>query len=646
MNQRLNWHSVGRNVAIAAALLFGLACPAVATELHNGLISYWPLDEGAGDLAADGFGAEFDQGELRFEPEWLNANDAMLGASALRFDGFEQDVLVNSSLDMDLGTNAVSISAWVNFDYLPSELVENFGGIFDSAQDSYVMYLDKGNQELRFKVTDADGTAERPGVPEALLTPETWNHVLGVYDGSEGVAKIYFNGELVDSHLNSDLTGLVRPGQLAGIGANPTGDPGNPSQYFFPGAIDDLAVWNRPLGRAEATYLYNSGLGTAVGAANPDIQPISDLPPIEPVAPTASPVIHYRFDGTLENSGTGGETYNLDFLDGGANENIFTDSDQGMALDLRENPVSQATDGDAVSVDYELTDAGTILFDYQVDEYYNYQSLWTNSVEPNDWEMWIYNDGIVRGRVEGDAYVSFDLDTLSGLGESYEIAFTWERDGDNVAVKLFVDGELRDQDLTGTWVIPGSTFFIGGGDGTNHFGNGVWDEFRIYAVALSEGEVLYLFQSGTGGVAGDFNGDGLLDAADLADLDAALGGGNLAFDLNSDGTVDTNDRNFWVKDLANSWIGDSNLDGEFNSSDFVQVFTSGKYETGQAAAWSEGDWNGDLVFDSSDFVEAFQDGGYELGPRTGTQAVPEPNGFVSSCLCLFAIGWFLRRRRS
>ena len=39
-----------------------------------------------------------------------------------------------------------------------------------------------------------------------------------------------------------------------------------------------------------------------------------------------------------------------------------------------------------------------------------------------------------------------------------------------------------------------------------------------------------------------------------------------------------------------------------NSGDFVEVFTAGKYETDQAARWSDGDWNSDERFDSSDFV--------------------------------------------
>jgi hypothetical protein len=60
-------------------------------------------------------------------------------------------------------------------------------------------------------------------------------------------------------------------------------------------------------------------------------------------------------------------------------------------------------------------------------------------------------------------------------------------------VRLYANGEWVDERL-GAWRDPGSTFFIGGGNPANHVGSGIWDEFRIYDVALNEGELLYLAQ--------------------------------------------------------------------------------------------------------------------------------------------------------
>ena len=73
---------------------------------------------------------------------------------------------------------------------------------------------------------------------------------------------------------------------------------------------------------------------------------------------------------------------------------------------------------------------------------------------------------------------------------------------------------------------------------------------------------------------GDYSKDGELNAPDL-DLQAiAITDGNNPpeYDLNDDGSVNFTDRLVWVNELRNTWIGDANLNGEFTSSDMVQVF--------------------------------------------------------------------------
>ena len=143
---------------------------------------------------------------------------------------------------------------------------------------------------------------------------------------------------------------------------------------------------------------------------------------------------------------------------------------------------------------------------------------------------------------------------------------------------------------------------------------------------------------------GDLNADDVYDVSDIDSLTARIRTQtgvpywlpNAAFDLNTDDIIDFADHRVWVKDLAHTWYGDADLSGEFDSSDFVQVFTVGEYESTEEAGWSEGDWNGDGVFDSDDFVIAFQDGGYEQGPRTDAVAVPEPStaGLLLTALCM------------
>ncbi|MCA9196548.1 MAG: lamin tail domain-containing protein, partial [Planctomycetales bacterium] len=116
-----------------------------------------------------------------------------------------------------------------------------------------------------------------------------------------------------------------------------------------------------------------------------------------------------------------------------------------------------------------------------------------------------------------------------------------------------------------------------------------------------------------GGITGDFNGNGTLDVADIDLLSTQVrtNTGNLTYDVNGDGVLNSEDRTAWLA-LGGFPIGDSNLDGIFNSGDLVAIFVAGEYEDGVAlnSGWGEGDWNGDGDFTTLDLVTAFQEGTY------------------------------------
>lgn len=180
--------------------------------------------------------------------------------------------------------------------------------------------------------------------------------------------------------------------------------------------------------------------------------------------------------------------------------------------------------------------------------------------------------------------------------------------------------------------------------GPNNFFDGLVNEARVYAGVLSADDIKAIAALGPGST-GDLDGDGRLLASDLDQLSDAVRGVDrrAKHDLNADGQVDQGDRAFWVETLKHSYFGDSNLDGQFNSTDFVTVFQAGQYEdiTASNSTWATGDWNGDRDFSSADFVTAFQAGGYEAGPRPAGKPVqvPEPN--LASWM--LAAGCVLRR---
>ena len=93
--------------------------------------------------------------------------------------------------------------------------------------------------------------------------------------------------------------------------------------------------------------------------------------------------------------------------------------------------------------------------------------------------------------------------------------------------------------------------------------------------------------------------------------------------------------------------GDANLDGLFNSSDLVAVFSVGEYEDMIAnnSDWADGDWNADHEFDSGDLIAAFQTGAFERDPPMAGFVVPEPAGLSLFLLGLGGVASHLRRRR-
>ena len=236
----------------------------------------------------------------------------------------------------------------------------------------------------------------------------------------------------------------------------------------------------------------------------------------------------------------------------------------------------------------------------------------------------------LRGDANGDNLVSFNQPVNDGDVIAYEewihFAGTWDSSvGDFGEAAIFYNGEEVDR-FEANGNVAGDPDFGVMGD----WAQGAWvglvpdfnrqlvggiDEFYMFTRAITAEEVgvLYAMES------------------PCATIDECLAG------LTGAARVAA------VHDDYNTWMGDANLDGEFNSSDLIVVFQGGVYETGAAALWADGDFDGDGVFASGDLVAALQDGGYEAGPRAAVAAVPEP----SSCI-LLALGMLLvlkRRRR-
>ena len=99
---------------------------------------------------------------------------------------------------------------------------------------------------------------------------------------------------------------------------------------------------------------------------------------------------------------------------------------------------------------------------------------------------------------------------------------------------------------------------------------------------------------------GDFDGDGILNAADIDLLSQAVltGVANGSSDLTGDGVISSEDRTYWVQQIAETNFGDADLNGAVEFSDFLAVSRN----FGSSGGWASGDFDGNREIGFPDFL--------------------------------------------
>jgi hypothetical protein len=210
-------------------------------------------------------------------------------------------------------------------------------------------------------------------------------------------------------------------------------------------------------------------------------------------------IVHWDFEeiwnGQDVNDASGNFNYGQ-IIDGRDGISEYTALEIGKGLNLFSDELTVT--GDWLALDLIMPIGGTIAMWVKPIDFYNYHSIFDNSGNSNDWEMWIYGDSRARFRVESDTAVTANLNNLAedgdGQGKWWHFTCTWARDPnqpDQVATQLYVNGELMDENA-GTWVDPGTTFFLGGGHPDNDFCNSTFDDVMIYDKVLPAEDILAL----------------------------------------------------------------------------------------------------------------------------------------------------------
>ncbi len=218
------------------------------TQPDPGLIGYWSFDAGTG---TDDSG---------------NGNDGVIvgaipdpgidGSGGLLFDG-TNDYVDLGTLDVTDGgaqLQAVSLAAWVRSDLLTNcsardcRIFSKATGL--STQDHYLMLStirSSASTRLRFRLK-TNGDTDTLIANTGTLQNGEWAHVAAVYDGTQ--MQVYVDGAPVGSMAKSGTID-INPLVATWIGGNPP----DPTSKPWPGAIDEVRLYNRGLSGTEVEAL-------------------------------------------------------------------------------------------------------------------------------------------------------------------------------------------------------------------------------------------------------------------------------------------------------------------------------------------------------------------------------------------------------
>ncbi len=251
-------------------LVLGLTTTVADADIIDGLVGYWPLNEGGGTTTSDLSGNGND-GTLNL-PGW----DSGKFGGALNFDGVDDYVDCGNSSILDFGTGDFTISAWIKTTDPAGETIFAKGGD-DSGGIRYRMYV--SGAEIKILVDDNSDKNDPEG--NITVTDGAWHHIVGMRRGGTTL-RVYVDGvedEGATTHGDStipatyDLSGTSQHNAL--IGAIWSHED-NVIKKFFGGLIDDVALWSRALTLEEISYLWNNGDGNPLDvsppgqASNPD----------------------------------------------------------------------------------------------------------------------------------------------------------------------------------------------------------------------------------------------------------------------------------------------------------------------------------------------------------------------------------------
>ena len=206
--------------------------------LKDGCVLWLQFDEEKGDVAYDQSG-EGNNGDIH----GATRVKGKIG-SALSFDG--KDDYVEILRDTSLEPNRITVAFWAQVNAFGVPLAKR--QLASPSSRGYLFY-GGGSTEIHFRVYDSGGIARAAEGP--VLSPNTWYHIVGVYDGANVILYVntikYLGDAMTGDILHSLESLLIGAQHYAGAKIS-----------FLNGIIDEVRIYNRVFSAREifSHYMY------------------------------------------------------------------------------------------------------------------------------------------------------------------------------------------------------------------------------------------------------------------------------------------------------------------------------------------------------------------------------------------------------
>lgn len=214
-------------------------------SLTRGLVAYYPMEKGEGEVLHDG--AMDNLGQINGATWNL---DSMTGGNSLSFDGSDDRVETERDLE---AKGDFTLAVWVKIDSGEGgAITDNYDGNYPQVK----LRVHNGEFSgrtvgaVRLRLHDNSGDDELVVDTSETVDDGTWHHIVGLR--REDTIEVYIDGVRKAQNSNSAVSTDLRQG-VRYWGARPDGRSGE----YFSGLMEDARAYDRALSKPEIEALYN-----------------------------------------------------------------------------------------------------------------------------------------------------------------------------------------------------------------------------------------------------------------------------------------------------------------------------------------------------------------------------------------------------